>query len=150
MVTTIPSVFMGGAASGPDQAFTEQAVGDTAAGAAPPEVQMAPEAPAASAESGPAAAMPAPSSAPSAAVEAIPQPTGETGIERQGDDGQVFYGSETSPPPGEPDGGDLNITNQVTEGPITRTTTMVLAGTLLLIGLLLFGLRWTARRLGDG
>lgn len=149
MVATVPSFFMGGAASGPNLMSTEQAVGDTAAGAAPPGVQMAPEAPAASAASGPAAAA-APSSAPSAAAEAMPQASDSTSTERLGDDGQLFFGSETSPVPGEPDGRDANALNASSEGPITRMTTIVVAGLLLIIGLLLFGLRWTARRLGDG
>ena len=149
MVATVPSVFMGGAASGPNLTSTGQAVGDTAAGAAPPEaVQLAPEAPAASAESGPAAAA-APSVGPSAAAEAMPQASDGTGAGPDGED-RLFFGSETSPVPGEPDGRDANLLNASSEGPITRTTTIVVAGLLLIIGLLLFGLRWTARRLGDG
>ena len=148
MVATVPSFFLasGGATSGPELMSTEQAVGDAAAGGAPPEViSMAPEAPAASGQSGPAAA-----AAPSAAPGAFPQPTDDPFAERAGDDGQVFYGSETSPLPGEPDGRDMAAPNPTSEGPLTRTTTIALASALLVIGLLLFGLRWTARRLGDG
>jgi hypothetical protein len=148
MVATVPTYFMGGAASGPDPLATEQAVGDAAAGAAPPAAEMAPELPAASAASGPAAAA-APSSAPSAAPEAFPQASGDGGFEPYGDD-RLFVGSETSPLPGEPNGRDGNALNSSSEGPITRTTTIVLAAGLLLAGLLLFGLRWSARRLGDG
>ena len=147
MVATVPSFFLasGGAASGPNLLSTEQAVGDAAGGAPPEAISMAPVAPAATAQSGPAAA-----AAPSAAPEALPQPTGDLFIERTGDDGQVGYGSEMAPLPGEPDGRDLAALDAVNDGPLTRSTTIVLASALLLIGLVLFGLRWTARRLGDG
>ncbi len=152
MVATVPTFFMasGGAASGPNLMATEQAVRDAAGGAPPDAISMAPEAPAATAQSGPAAAA-APSSAPSAAPEAFPQPTVDPFTERAGDDGQVFYGEgETSPLPGEADGRDDVTLNTASEGPFTRSTTIVLASALLVIGLVLFGLRWTARRLGDG
>ena len=152
MVATVPTFFMasGGAASGPNLMATEQAVGDAAGGAPPDAISLAPEAPAATAESGPAAAA-APSAAPSAASEAFPQPTVDPFTERAGDDGQVFYGEgETSPLPGEFDGRDDTALNTASEGPFTRSTTAVLASALLVIGLVLFGLRWTARRLGDG
>jgi anti-sigma factor RsiW len=140
MVATVPSFFMGGAASGPGLSTAGQAVGDTAVGALPPEaISMAPEAPAASGGFGAAGAAP----------EAMPQASGETGIDPYADD-RLFVGSEISPIPGEPDGRDGNALTSTSEGPITRTTTIVVAGTLVLIGLLLFGLRWTARRLGDG
>jgi hypothetical protein len=149
IVATIPSVLMGGAASGPELSTVGNAIGDAAGGApANPEMAIqAPGAPAASAESGPAAAAPAPSAAP----EAPPQASGDTGTERIEDDpDQLFFGSETSPLPGEPEGRDLAAVNQSAEGPFTRSTTIVVAGVLLVVGLLLFGLRWTARRLGDG
>jgi hypothetical protein len=151
MVATVPSFFMGGAASGPNLETTGQAVGDTAGGAPPESILTAPEAPAASAASGPAGAAAAPSSAPSAVAEALPQATDGSGTERL-DDGQdqLFFGSETSPVPGEPDGRDTNALSQSGEGPFTRSTTIVVAGLLLVVGLVLFGLRWTARRLGDG
>jgi anti-sigma factor RsiW len=145
MVTTVPSVFMGGAASGPALSTTGQAVEDTALGAPPEAISLAPEAPAASGGFGSAGAAPVPS----AAAEAMPQASGETGADPYGDD-RLFVGSETSPIPGEPDGRESATLDGSSEGPISRTTTMVLAATLLLIGLLLFGLRWTARRLGDG
>jgi hypothetical protein len=149
MVATVPSFFMGGAASGPNLETTGQAVGDTAGGAPPESILTAPEAPAASAVSGPAGAAAAPSSAPSAVAEALPQTTDGSGTEPYSED-RLFVGSETSPLPGEPDGRDTNALTQSDEGPFTRSTTIVVAGLLLVVGLLLFGLRWTARRLGDG
>jgi anti-sigma factor RsiW len=152
MVATVPSFFLasGATTSGPNLMSTEQAVGDTAAGAPPPEaVQLAPEAPASAGTGSAAAAAPSSAASPPA-PEALPQVTDDLGIERVGDDGQVFYGSETSPLPGEPDGRDLFAVNPANDGPLERSTTIVLAAALLVIGLVLFGLRWTARRLGDG
>lgn len=147
MVATIPSA-LSGMASSPTLSTVGNAAGDAAGGAlANPEMALqASEAPAATIDSGPAAAAPAPS----AASEALPQPPGDTSTDRQGEPDGLFVGGESSPLAGEPDGTDLYAFNQSTEGPLTRSTTIAVAGLLLVVGLLLFGLRWTARRLGDG
>jgi hypothetical protein len=148
LFATIPSVFTGG----PTALSTVGDAVDGAAGGAAANPEMAPQAsaPAASFESGPAAIAAAPSeAAESPAAEANPQAPGETGTERLEED-RLFVGSETSPLAGEPDGRDLSQPSLATDGPFDRSAVMVVAGLLLVAGVGLFLLRWTARRLGDG
>jgi len=149
MVATIPSVFMGGAASGPELSTVGNAVGDTAAGAGEMYLQAS-GAPPAGTEFGPDAVAAAPSAAAPPVAEALPAPSGDIATNRQDEPDGLFVGGESSPLVGEPNGGDASRTNLSAEGPFTRSTTIVVAGLLLVVGLLLFGLRWTARRLGDG
>jgi hypothetical protein len=60
----------------------------------------------------------------------------------------LFVGGESSPLPGEPDTRDLygKSLSAEREAP---SAMVIVAGLLLLTGLGLFALRWTARRLGD-
>jgi hypothetical protein len=87
-----------------------------------------------------------PSSAPSAASEAAPAASPD---ELAPD--VLFEGGESSPLPGEPQA-DANLYQQAIEAGATfePSPMLIVAGLLLLLGLGLFGLRWTARRLGDG
>jgi hypothetical protein len=151
LFATIPSISTGG----PTALSTVGNAVDGAAGGAAANPEMAPQAsaPAASFDRGPAIAA-APSAAPSEAAaspaaEALPAPSGETGTERLEED-RLFVGSETSPLAGEPDGRDLSQPSLATDGPFDRSAVMVVAGLLLVAGVGLFLLRWTARRLGDG
>jgi anti-sigma factor RsiW len=99
-------------------------------------------------ESGPAIAASGPSAAPTGA----PAPAGAASPEADAPD-RLFEGGESSPIAGEPDGrGALDLfSDSLVEGePAGPSPVVILASILLLAGLGLFGLRWTARRLGDG
>jgi anti-sigma factor RsiW len=126
LLTTVPTALpMGGAGAAP-------------AGAEPQEA----------AASGAAAA---PSAAPSSialSMSAEPSPV---------DDGEVFNGSDSSDPApaaATPPPGDIAATPEIEaaapEDPAGLSTLAIIAGSLLIVGLGAFALRWTARRLGDG
>jgi hypothetical protein len=88
----------------------------------------------------------APSSAPSEAAQPVPAASpGEVPPD------VLFEGGESSPLPGEP-AADRSIFNTAFDqsGSSGPSPMFVVAAALLVIGLGLFGLRWTARRLGDG
>jgi anti-sigma factor RsiW len=96
------------------------------------------------------AAAAAPSAAPSAAalsMSAEPSPV---------DNGEVFNGSDSSDaaPQGTQPVSDIAaeepLEATIQEDPTGLSTLAVIAGTLLILGLGAFALRWTARRLGDG
>jgi anti-sigma factor RsiW len=157
LFATIPSVLPVG---GPTSVSTVGAPVDDAAGGAAenPEIYQATEAsPAASAPAASdlepgaiAAAPPGATAAPSeAAAEAAPLPSGDVGTDRQNEPDRLFAGGESSPLAGEP-AGDANRTSLPSEGPLERSTMILVAGVLLVAGVGLFLLRWTARRLGDG
>jgi cytochrome c551/c552 len=142
------SLPFGGAASGQRSLETVGApVGDSAAGSATQEFAAeASGAPVAPEASGPAMAAAAPSSAPSEAAQPVPAASpGEVPPD------VLFEGGESSPLPGEP-AADRSIFNTAFDqsGSSGPSPMFVVAAALLVIGLGLFGLRWTARRLGDG
>jgi hypothetical protein len=86
-----------------------------------------------------------PSATPSVALEAAPAASSE---DLPPD--VLFEGGEPNPLPGEPDATrNLSQTDLNANG-FAPSPMFVVAGLLLLVGLSLFGLRWTARRLGDG
>ena len=121
-------------------------VGDSAAGSTTQEFAAeASGAPVAPDASGPAMAAAGPSAAPSEATQLAPAPSaGEAPPD------VLFEGGESSPLPGEPQA-DRNLYSAFDEDASGGPSPMFLvAAVLLVIGLGLFGLRWTARRLGDG
>lgn len=158
LVATVPAAlpgFGGGAASlqGAEDA-ARNATGDSAGGSAAnpeflaqePSAASAPEA-AAPAASGPTIAAAGPSAAPSEA--AVPAPAASEATPPE----ILAEGGESNPLAGEPEDrgafdtyfGQFGDTDA--NGP---SPTLVVATLLLVLGLGLFGLRWTARRLGDG
>jgi anti-sigma factor RsiW len=103
-------------------------------------------------DAGASAAAAAPSAAPTAAalsMSAEPSPV---------DDGEVFNGTDSSDPApaaATPRVGDIAAAAPESEAaiqddPSGLSTLAVIAGSLLIVGLGAFALRWTARRLGDG
>ena len=92
-------------------------------------------------------AAPAAASADTLAMSAAPSPA---------DDGEVFNGTDSSDPApaATPNVGDTAAlpTEEIAvrEDPSGVSTLAVIAGSLVIIGLSLFALRWSARRLGDG
>lgn len=138
LVATIPSVLTGQASSTASLSTVGNAVGEVSSGAGiDPQTMRS----VASAE--PSAA---PTSGPAAAAAPAPAASVASDAERQGPDGPVV-GDGSSPLPGE---GDLNGKNLAGEESLGASTVTVVASLLLLAGLGLFGLRWIARRLGDG
>jgi len=146
LVATVPMPFGSGGAtsaerSSPIGAATEDSTAGSGSGenfaaqasAAPPE------------SSGPAMAAPGPSAAPSVAAEAAPAASPEALPPDV-----LFEGGESSPLPGEPDGSRNLYQTDLDSGGFAPSEMSIVAGLLLLLGLALFGLRWTARRLGDG
>jgi hypothetical protein len=152
LVATIPGSlpgFGGGATrlQAPEDA-TRNLAGDPAAGsAANPELQSeASPASSAAAESGPAIAAAAPSAAPSNVPAPAPASSG-TPPE------VLAEGGESGPLAGEPQdrGAFDTYQNSFSDaGGGGPSPVLIVAALLLLVGLGLFGLRWTARRLGDG
>ena len=138
----------GGAASGERTVETIAApAGDSAAGSATQEFAAeASAAPIAPDASGPAMAAAGPSAAPSEATQAAPAASPD-----EMDPEVLFQGGEPSALPGEPPADrSLYTTAFDQDGAFTPSPMFLFAALLLAIGLGLFGLRWTARRLGDG
>jgi anti-sigma factor RsiW len=150
LFATIPSVFM---ASGPTSLSAVGTALDGAtdgAGANPEMAAQTSEAPPAGEDRGPSYLAAAPSAAASAAAEALPAPTDgdlETNVEDEPDG--IFVGGESSPLAGEPQSDEASR-QLANEDPVDRSTMVMVAGMLLVVGVGLFLLRWTARRLGDG
>ncbi|MEX1169701.1 MAG: hypothetical protein WEE50_06130 [Chloroflexota bacterium] len=149
LVATVPMPFGGGAtaerALSRIGAATEDSSDGSAAGqefsTQASEPQPLPEA------SGPAVAAADPSAVPSGAGEAAPAASPQDIAPDV-----LFEGGESSPLAGEPDAGrNLSLAgSDASGGGFSPSPLFIVAGLLLLIGLGLFGLRWTARRLGDG
>lgn len=154
LVATIPGALTGQASSPERLSTVGNAAGDASRGVATnPETMLsqASAAPSFQAESGPAAAVAA-SPAASGAAAPVPAPSAGSDAEPQEPD-DLFVGGEQSPLAGEPDGRsafdpfDKSLSG---DEPFGGSAMIVVAGLLLLAGLGLFGLRWIARRLGDG
>jgi anti-sigma factor RsiW len=152
LVGTVPGfLFVGGATSALQTAedASRNAAGGAGTGAGAPEaVTLGSAAPSAAAASGPALAATAPTEAPPAG--AFPAPTG---ADASAEPDRLFEGGESSPLAGEPaDRGALDeyTKSLVGDSAGPPSAFVIAAGVLLLVGLGLFGLRWTARRLGDG
>ena len=144
LVASVPMPFGAGGATAeraavPIEAATEDGAAGSASGDySSPQSSAAPPLPG---ESGPAIAAAGPSAEPSGAAEAAPE---------QLEPDVLFQGGELSPLPGEPDA-NRNLSQTGFDASESGPSPMfVVAGLLLLMGLGLFGLRWTARRLGDG
>lgn len=147
LVSSVPMPFGGPTA---DQALrpvgvpTEDASGGSATGQE--FATQASEAPPAPDASGPAIAAAGPSAAPSAASEAAPAASAEALAPDV-----LFEGGESSPLPGEPDVSRTLAQDLYGDDEAFAPSPMfVVAGVLLVIGVGLFALRWTARRLGNG
>lgn len=151
LVTTIPSAVpgLGGSATSlspaEDAARSAAGTGNGAAGANPEFLAQATGAPEAASAPAIAAAGPttAPSEAPAPAAAAPPESTPEVLVE----------GGEAGSIAGEPQDQGAFDTYQKSfapSEPAGPSPSLILAGLLLLAGLGLFTLRWTARRLGDG
>ncbi len=159
LVATIPGVLSGQAGSSSALSSVGQSI--DAAGANPESLgasRAAPAPPAASAGPSVAAALVAPSVEPSTApAPATPSPeavssgpTYDAFVAGPGaSSGAAAAAPESSSAKGR-EAYDLTGTASGTaELPVERSGLMVLAGLLLAVGLALFALRWTARRLGD-
>ncbi len=156
LVATVPMPFGSGTGGAAQRLAPVGApVGDNAAGseANPEFMTQASGAPASGApaygapldpaDSGPAIAAAGPSAAASGATEAAPAPPGNVEPEI------LFDGGE--PLPGELDANrQLDAGEFGSDGAFVASPMLIVAALLLLLGLGLFGLRWTARRLGDG
>jgi hypothetical protein len=151
LLATIPAALpgVGGAATSlapaEDAARNATGGGSGAAGANPEFLAQASAGPQAASAPGIAAAGPTggPSEAPAPPALAAPEPTVETLVE----------GGEAGPVAGEPqdqgafDAYQDSFAKAEIAGP---SPLLIVAGLLLLAGLALFGLRWAARRFGDG
>lgn len=143
LVSTVPMPFgAGGAtaerAAAPIGAATEDGTAGSAAG--DNFTMQSSAAPALPGESGPAMAATGPSPEPSVVAEAAPEDL-EPDV--------LFGGGETSPLPGEPDANRNAHQTGFDASGSGPSPMFIVAGLLLMMGLGLFGLRWTARRLGD-
>lgn len=152
LVATIPTAFTGQSAAPERQLAVESAIGDAAGGAGANPETMLSQASAAppEQESGPVAAVPAPSAPATSADAPAPAASADPGYERQAPD-VLFQGSDSSPATGEPDGAVGLYRAKLLDGEPSGPSAMVgVASLLLLVGLALFALRWAARRVGDG
>jgi len=140
------SIPFGGATSGERPQSAGAPAGDSAAGSAIQEFSAeASGAPVAPESTGPAIAAAGPSAAPSDATQAPPAASpAEAAAE------PLFEGGEPSPLPGEPPADRSYYAAFDQDGSFAPSPMFIVAALLLVIGLGLFGLRWTARRLGDG
>lgn len=147
LVATVPGALPSGGATGAAPSVTSQApaVGEMAASGAP---SAAPQA-------GAPGEVPAAGATSAIDMSAAPEdPDLEAGGEGYGDG--VFSGSDQgdakSADPGSrtDTGDDTADASAIRDDASGLSTLVVLAGILLTIGLGLFGMRWTARRFGDG
>jgi hypothetical protein len=149
LVATLPDVLPSGGATSLEAAAG--AADTSTAQEANPELRTdIGDVPPAAAASGPAAAAAAPSAPASQAP--LPAPTTESAEGSAAPD-VLFEGGDASPVAGEPDDrGALDAYRNSISAPTGGgpSPMLVVAGLLVLAGLGLFGLRWAARRLGDG
>lgn len=152
LVATIPAVLpQGGATSLPAAADAQRnAAGDAFTGSAlrPESLAQGSAAPSGGAAASLGIAAAAPSAAPSAA--AVPAPAASA---PEATPEVLVEGGESSPIAGEPqDRGALDtyINTFSGDAPGGPSPMLILAVVLLITGVGLFGLRWMARRLGDG
>ena len=146
LLSSVPLPF-GGATSGERLESVGAPAGDNAAGSATQEfAAQASGAPIAPEASGPTMAAAGQSAAPSEAEQLAPAASpGDVAPD------VLFGGAELSPLPGEPPtDGSFRSTALDEDGSFAPSPMFLVAALLLVIGLGLFGLRWTARRLGDG
>ena len=115
------------ASAAPAAAGTDGALAASAA----PSASAAPYAPAASPQEGPGTS-----------GQPVVDTTGEGGTFTGAGDGTTAERNAAS--------GDLSVGAAIGEDRSGLTALAILAGAILIVGLGLFGLRWTARRLGDG
>lgn len=149
LVATIPSA-LPGVASSPETLATAEDVARNAAGAAvaAPETSLSEPsaAPAGQAESGSAAAsLPEPAPGASPAADLAPMTSAEAAAVGPENPNTSIGGAA-----GEPGDGFLSSKSLAPDERTASMTMIVVAGLLFLIGLGLFGLRWVARRAGDG
>ena len=147
LVATISGALTGafsGSASSAEQQSTVEAARDAAGGVvANPESIMVGEAPAApplASDAGPAIAAPAPS--PTASAAAAAAPAMPEALAPDGAASQTVGESD-------PAAADEYRTKSLDAEPAAPSPMIVVASLLLLVGLGLFALRWTARRFGD-
>jgi anti-sigma factor RsiW len=141
------SLPFGGATSGDGLRSVAAPAGENGAGSVTQEFAAAASgAPSLPEGSGPDMVAAAPSAAPSEAAQLAPAASpGENPPE------PLFDGGESSPLPGEPPADrSLYSTALDQDGSFAPSPMFLVAAVLLVIGLGLFGIRWTARRLGDG
>jgi hypothetical protein len=140
LVATLPAAFVGVGGATSLSTVGNRAAED-AAGAAPEAMTQASPAPS---EPTIAASLPS-EAAPSAAA---PRPGGSPVAEKSAEPDGLFVGQDSTA-----DGQSLESAREpfgvADDGPISMSL-VVVATLLLVVGLGLFGLRWTARRLGDG
>lgn len=149
LVATVPGAlpgFGGGATALP---AAEDAARNAAGGAAanPEFLAQASPAPSAASATGPVIAAAPPSAGPSEA----PAPAAAASADAPPE--VLAEGGESGPTDGEPDDRgafDAYLESFADGGSAGPSPMAIVAAILLLIGLGLFGLRWTARRLGDG
>ena len=141
------SLPFGGATAGDGLRTVGAPAAESAAGSATQEFAAeASGAPSLPEGSGPDMAAAAPSAAPSEVAQLAPA---ASPVEDQPE--PLFDGGESSPLPGEPPmDRNLYSTGIDQDGSFAPSPMFLVAALLLVLGLGLFGLRWTARRLGDG
>ncbi|HET7168245.1 MAG TPA: hypothetical protein VFI69_03515 [Candidatus Limnocylindrales bacterium] len=136
LVATLPGA-LGGLAIGSGGAAALSTVGSAISPAAPSH-----EAGSIAASAAPALPAPASAAAPAASGEPPRDAAGEGGTFSGAGDGTT---SQRADQPS-----DLAAEAAIGEDATGMSVLAVLAGAILIVGLGLFGLRWTARRLGDG
>jgi hypothetical protein len=149
LVATVPMPFATGGATSAERGLQPigAATEDSTAGSGSGDnfAAQASGAPPQPESSRPAMAATGPTSAPSSASEAAPAASPED----LGPD-VLFDGGEFSPLPGEPDTTRNLSQRGLDSGGFVPSPMFIVASLLLLMGLGVFGLRWTARRFRDG
>ncbi len=106
-------------------------------------------APAAAGTGGASAARAAPY-APATRAQEGPQTSGQPVVDTTGEGGTFTGAGDGTTAERNAASGDLSVGAAIGEDRSGLTALAILAGAILIVGLGLFGLRWTARRLGDG
>jgi anti-sigma factor RsiW len=149
LVATVPGALPGFGGAAAALPAAEDAARNSAGGAAanPEFLTQASAAPSAASETGPVIAAAPPSAGPSEAPAPAPAESADAPPEI------LAEGADSGPTSGEPDDRgafDAYLKSFADGGSAGPSPMVVVAAILLLVGLGLFGLRWTARRLGDG